>query len=83
MVSKHRTLVGVKGGIMAGASIVGPSFLLYRVRLRLLATPLALGGHLFGPGGPFLDTPVLSQLLSITIFAGNLLTLTSLHFLAF
>jgi hypothetical protein len=83
MVAKHRTKVGIQAGLLAGASIVVLFFLLDLVRLQPLATPLAFGGHLFGPNGPFLDTPVLSQLVAITQFAGNIFTLTILHFLVF
>jgi hypothetical protein len=83
MVSKHHITVGIQAGLLAGASIVVLFFLLDLVRFQPLASPLALGGRLFGPSGPALDTPVLSQLVSITMFAGSLLTLTILHFLAF
>ena len=83
MISKNRAMVGIQAGLLAGASIVVLFFLLDLVRLRPLATPLAFGSHLFGPNGPFLDTPVLSQLVAITLFAGNLFTLTILRFLTF
>ena len=83
MVAKHRTKVGIQAGLLAGASIMVLFFLMDLIRLQPLATPLALGGHFFGPNGPFLDTPILSQLLAVTLFAGNLLTLTLLHFLFF
>lgn len=83
MVSKHRTIIGIQAGLLAGASIVVLFFLLDLARGQPLAVPLALGGHFIGPSGSFLDTPFLSQLLPIAMFAGNLLTFTILHFLAF
>jgi hypothetical protein len=83
MTSKQMTKVGIQGGLLAGAFIALFFFLSDLVRLQPLSTPLALGGHLFGPNFPNLDMPVVSQVVAITVFAGNVLTLTILHFLAF
>jgi hypothetical protein len=83
MLSAHRTKVGLQAGVLAGTAVIVLFFLLDLVRLQPLATPMNLSAQFMGPGGPLIEMPVISQLVATTIFAGNLLTLTILHFLAF
>lgn len=83
MLSLERSKLGIQAGVAGGAAVVIFVFLLDLARLEPLATPLHLGTRLLMPTSPFLEMPVLSQLISITMFAGNLLALTVLHFLAF
>lgn len=78
-----RTQVGIQMGLIGGAAVAGMFFLLDLLHLRPLATPLALSAHLLGPINPPVDMPVVSQALAVAIFAGNVLALTFLHFLAF
>ncbi|MGD2123284.1 MAG: hypothetical protein PVJ76_16140 [Gemmatimonadota bacterium] len=83
MISRWQTKAGVQGGLMAGAAVLVFFFLFDLARLEPLATPFSLSARLLGPSGPTVDMPVISQILAIAIFAGNLLSLTVLHFLAF
>jgi hypothetical protein len=83
MISKWQTRAGIQGGLMAGAAVLILFFLFDLARLQPLATPFSLSAQLLGPNGLSLDMPVISQVLAIVIFAGNLLSLTVLHFLAF
>jgi len=75
--------VGIRAGLLGGFAVAILFFLLDLARLEPLATPFALGTTLLGPFGSTVDIPVLSELVSITAFAGNILALTLLHFLAF
>jgi hypothetical protein len=83
MISKWQTKAGIQGGLMAGAAVLVLFFLFDLARLHPLATPFSLSAQLLGPRGPTLDMPVISQVLAVIVFAGNLLSLTILHFLAF
>lgn len=83
MDSVLRTRTGIQAGMLAGSAVVILFFLLDLLRLQPLATPNALIDSVLIPGGILLDTPVLSRVVSLVMFAGNLLTLTILHFLAF
>ena len=83
MISRWQTKAGIQGGLMAGAAVLVLFFLFDLARLQPLATPFSLSTQLMGPSGPILDMPVISQVLGLAVFAGNLLSLTILHFLAF
>jgi len=83
MIDKGRIRLGIQAGLLAGVSVVALFFLLDLGRLQPLATPIALSARLLGPANPALDLPVVSHILSLTAFAGNVVTLTLLHFLAF
>ena len=75
--------LGIRAGLLGGFAVAAFFFLLDLARLEPLATPFALGTTLLGPFGSAIETPVLAELVSVTAFAGNLLALTLLHFLAF
>jgi hypothetical protein len=83
MESVHRTRTGIQAGLLGGSAVVLLFFLLDLFRLQPLSTPIALGNSILMPGGFLLDTPVISQVVSLVMFAGSILTLTILHFLAF
>lgn len=83
MESTNRTKVGIQAGFLAGTAVAVLFFLLDLAQLRPLATPIHFGVHILGPSSPVMDMPVISQLFSIVIFVGSLLTLTVLHFMAF
>jgi hypothetical protein len=83
MVSVKGSRTGVQAGLLAGATVVGFFFLFDLARLQPLATPLALSARLWGPGTMVVEAPVISQLVSGVVFAGNLLAFTLLHFLVF
>jgi hypothetical protein len=83
MMSRWQTKAGIQGGFMAGAAVLALFFLFDLARLQPLATPFSMSTQLMGPSGPILDLPVISQVLAFAVFAGNLLSLTILHFLAF
>jgi hypothetical protein len=69
--------------LLAGGAVVLLFFLLDLLRLQPFSTPLALSSSILMPGGVILETPIISQVVGIVMFAGNILTLTILHFLAF
>ena len=75
--------VGIQAGLLGGFAVAALFFLLDLARLEPLATPYALGTTLLGPSSLAIDAPVLSELVAIVAFAGNLLAFTLLHFLAF
>jgi len=83
MTSTWKTRAGIQGGFLAGAAVLVLFFLFDLARLQPLATPFSISAQLMGPTGPILDMPVVSQVLAVVVFAGNLLSLTILHFLAF
>jgi hypothetical protein len=83
MISAKQAKVGIEAGILAGAVLAVVFFLLDLARLQPMSTPLALSARLLGPNNPAFDLPVVSQLLSMALFAGNLLTFTIFHFLTF
>lgn len=83
MNSVNRTKTGIQAGLLAGSAVVLLFFLLDLFRLQPFSTPMALGSSILVPGGLLLETPVIAQIVSLVMFAGNLLTLTVLHFLAF
>ena len=83
MVSDSGVRTGIQAGLLAGATVVGFFFLFDLVRLQPLATPIALSARVLGPSTLAIDAPVISQLVSVTVFAANILALTLLHFLAF
>ena len=83
MASTKRTRIGIQAGLLAGASVAILFLVLDMAQMRPLATPFALSAHLLGPASPALEFPVISQLVGIVIFAGNILALSILHFLAF
>jgi hypothetical protein len=68
---------------MAGAAVLILFALFDLTRLQPLATPFALSTQILGPSGPTLEMPVISQVIGIAVFTGNVLSLTILHFLAF
>jgi hypothetical protein len=83
MVSTVRTKLGLQAGLLAGASVMVLFFLMDLAQLQPLGTPMNLGARFLGPGSPIIQMPVVSQAVNVAIYAGNLLTLTVLHFLAF
>jgi len=83
MVSTGRIKLGVQAGLLAGLFVVVLFFLFDLARLQPLSTPMALAARLLGPTNPVLEFPIVARLVSITVFVGNLLTLTILHFLTF
>ena len=83
MGSIARTRLGIQAGLLGGAVVAALFFVLDLARLEPLRTATALSARFLGPTSPMLDLPVFSQLLSVAVFAGNLVALTLLHFLAF
>ena len=79
----RRASLGIQAGLLSGAALVVLFFLLDLFRLQPFSTPMALSLRILGAAGPEFDAPVLSQLISVSIFGANLLIFRVLHFMAF
>ena len=79
----RRTRTGVQAGLLGGSAVALVFFLFDLLRLQPMSTPMALSSRFLGPGGVLIEAPVIGQLVAIVMFAGNLLTLSLLHLLAF
>ncbi len=78
-----RALRGAEAGAIAALGVALSFFVLDLIRLQPLATPGALSGAAFGPGGLELDLTSMSGLVAGLSTAFRIATFTVLHFLAF
>ncbi len=78
-----RALRGAEAGALAAFGVALAFFVVDLIRLQPLATPGALSGAAFGPGGFEVNLTSLSGLVAGVSTAFRIATFTGLHFLAF
>ena len=79
----RRAVSGAVAGLVAAGFVAASLFVLDLVRLQPFATPGALSGAFFGPGGYAWDFTSLSGLIAAVVVAYQIATFTMLHFLLF